>query len=168
MPTGDRRRAARAPYPAGASARLPLAIVSFVLGFAFTALQDVGDWVTYSDHSLAQLGVYVGKGVGFDLVHAAGCFGFALLFGPSLIRTLKRFRARIQVNVVASGSGRSSCRGPHGVRSRAHDRRRGVRSRREPPPRPSTWPPRSQYLVSTAENKRRRLRTARQGQSIRH
>ena len=26
--------------------------------------QDVGDWVTYSDHSLAALGVYVGKGPG--------------------------------------------------------------------------------------------------------
>jgi energy-coupling factor transport system substrate-specific component len=81
--------------------RLPLAIVSFVLGFAFTALQDVGDWFNYSDHSLAQLGVYVGKGVGFDLVHAAGCFGFAMLFGPALIRTLKRFQTRIQVTWLA-------------------------------------------------------------------
>jgi len=85
--------------------RLPLAIVSFVLGFAFTALQDVGDWVTYSDHSLAQLGVYVGKGIGFDLVHAAGCFGFAMLFGPALIRTLKRFRTRIQVTWLPPASG---------------------------------------------------------------
>jgi energy-coupling factor transport system substrate-specific component len=81
--------------------RLPLALVSFALGFAFTALQDVGDWVTYSDHSLTQLGVYVGKGVGFDLVHAAGCFGFAMLFGPALIRTLQRFRTRIQVTWLA-------------------------------------------------------------------
>ncbi|HWD68711.1 MAG TPA: prenyltransferase/squalene oxidase repeat-containing protein, partial [Solirubrobacteraceae bacterium] len=81
--------------------RLPLALVSFVLGFAFTALQDLGDWVTYSDHSFVQLGVYVGKGVGFDLVHAAGCFGFAMLFGPALIRTLTRFRTRIQVTWLA-------------------------------------------------------------------
>ena len=36
--------------------RWTLAIVCFVVGFAFTALQDVGDWVTYSDHSLGQLG----------------------------------------------------------------------------------------------------------------
>jgi energy-coupling factor transport system substrate-specific component len=81
--------------------RLPLAIVCFVLGFAFTALQDAGDWVTYSDHSLAQLGVYVGKGIGFDLVHACGCFGFAMLFGPALIRTLQRFQTRIQVTWLA-------------------------------------------------------------------
>lgn len=77
--------------------RTSLALVCFVLGFAFTALQDAGDWVTYSDHSLTQLGIYVGKGVGFDLVHAVGCFGFAMLFGPALIRTLQRFRMRIQV-----------------------------------------------------------------------
>jgi energy-coupling factor transport system substrate-specific component len=77
--------------------RLPLAIVCFVIGFLFTALQDFGDWITYSDHSLVQLGVYVGKGIGFDLVHAVGCFGFAMLFGPALLHALKRFTTRIQV-----------------------------------------------------------------------
>jgi energy-coupling factor transport system substrate-specific component len=85
--------------------RLPLAIVSFVLGFAFTALQDAGDWVNYSDHSLTQLGVYVGKGVGFDLVFAASSFGFAMLFGPALIRTLQRFRTRIQITWLPPASG---------------------------------------------------------------
>ncbi|MGH2883534.1 MAG: prenyltransferase/squalene oxidase repeat-containing protein [Solirubrobacteraceae bacterium] len=77
--------------------RWPLAIVCAVVGFGFTALQDVGDWVTYSDHSLAQLGVYVGKGIGFDFVHAAGCLLFALAFGPALIRSLQRFRTRLNV-----------------------------------------------------------------------
>jgi energy-coupling factor transport system substrate-specific component len=77
--------------------RWPLAAIAFPAGFAFTALQDVGDWVTYSDHSLAQLGVYVGKGVGFDLVHATGCVAFALAFGPAMIRSLGRFRLRLQV-----------------------------------------------------------------------
>jgi energy-coupling factor transport system substrate-specific component len=77
--------------------RWPLAIVCAVVGFGFTALQDVGDWVTYSDHSLAQLGVYVGKGIGFDFVHAAGCLVFALAFGPALIHSLTRFRTRLNV-----------------------------------------------------------------------
>ena len=36
----------------------------------------------------AQLGVYVGKGIGFDAVHAAGCFVFALAFGPALLRSI--------------------------------------------------------------------------------
>ena len=77
--------------------RWPLAIVCAVVGFGFTALQDVGDWVTYSDHSLAQLGIYVGKGIGFDFVHAAGCLVFALAFGPALINSLTRFRTRLNV-----------------------------------------------------------------------
>jgi len=77
--------------------RWPLAIVCAAIGFGFTALQDVGDWVTYSDHSLAQLGVYVGKGIGFDFVHAGGCLVFALAFGPALIHSLTRFRTRLNV-----------------------------------------------------------------------
>ncbi len=77
--------------------RWSLAIVCAVVGFAFTALQDVGDWVTYSDHSLAQLGVYVGKGIGFDAVHAAGCLLFALALGPAMIHSLDRFATRLQV-----------------------------------------------------------------------
>jgi energy-coupling factor transport system substrate-specific component len=77
--------------------RWTLAIVCFVVGFGFTALQDVGDWVTYSDHSLAELGVYVGKGIGFDFVHATGCFVFALAFGPALIHALGRFTTRLSV-----------------------------------------------------------------------
>jgi Prenyltransferase and squalene oxidase repeat len=77
--------------------RWSLAVVCAVVGFAFTMLQDVGDWVTYSDHSLAQLRVYVGKGIGFDLVHAAGCLAFALALGPAMIHSLSRFATRLQV-----------------------------------------------------------------------
>jgi energy-coupling factor transport system substrate-specific component len=77
--------------------RVSLAIVCGIVGFAFTALQDFGDWVTYSDHSAGALGVYVGKGLGFDSVHAAGCVAFALAFGPALTRSIQRFTARLQV-----------------------------------------------------------------------
>ena len=51
----------------GRIARWPLAIVCALAGYAFAAVQDLGDWVNFSDHSLAQLGVYVGRGTGFDL-----------------------------------------------------------------------------------------------------
>jgi energy-coupling factor transport system substrate-specific component len=88
----------------GRIGRASLAAISFVIGFAFTALQDVGDWVTYSDHSLAQLGVYVGKGAGFDLIHGCGCFAFALAFGPSMIRALRRFRKRLHVTWLPSAA----------------------------------------------------------------
>jgi hypothetical protein len=78
-------------------ARWPLALACLVTGFAFTALQDVGDWVNFSDHSPAQLGIYVGKGLGFDAVHAVGCLLFALAFGPALARSLERFVMRLEV-----------------------------------------------------------------------
>ncbi len=78
--------------------RWPLAIVCGVVGYAFAALQDLGDWVTYSDHSAAQLRIYVGKGTGFDLIHAAGCVVFALAFGPALIHSVRRFARRLQVS----------------------------------------------------------------------
>ena len=77
--------------------RWPLAVFCAAVGFAFTVVQDLGDWVTYSDHSLAQLGVYVGKGLGFDAIHAGGCFLFALAFGPALARSISRFAARLHV-----------------------------------------------------------------------
>ena len=77
--------------------RWPLAIVCCAAGFAFTVVQDVGDWVSFSDHSLAQLGVYVGQGLGFDAIHAAGCLAFALALGPALTRSIQRFARRVEV-----------------------------------------------------------------------
>jgi hypothetical protein len=84
--------------------RWPLAIICCVVGFAFTAVQDVGDWVTYSDHGLGALGVYVGQGLGFDAVHAGGCLVFALVMGPALIRSIQRFARRLQVTWVTVGA----------------------------------------------------------------
>ena len=88
----------------GRIGRWPLAILCFAVGFWFTVFQDFGDWVTYSDHSQAQLWIYIGKGIGFDFVHAFGCLVFALAFGPALLRSLRRFRARIEVRWRAHGS----------------------------------------------------------------
>jgi energy-coupling factor transport system substrate-specific component len=83
--------------------RWPLALVCAIVGFAFAAVQDLGDWVNYSDHSAAQLGVYVARGTGFDLVHAAGCLLFALAFGPALTRSVQRFARRLQVRWHPAG-----------------------------------------------------------------
>jgi energy-coupling factor transport system substrate-specific component len=77
--------------------RWGLAVACCAAGFAFTAFQDVGDWVTFSDHSWVQLGVYVGQGLGFDAIHAAGCLAFALAFGPALTRSIQRFARRLEV-----------------------------------------------------------------------
>jgi energy-coupling factor transport system substrate-specific component len=91
----------RGPSAAVFARRWPLAVACGLLGFGFTAFQDVGDWVTYSDHSLAELGTYVSTGVGFDAVSAVAGVGFALLFGPALVRSLRRFRLRLDVQWVA-------------------------------------------------------------------
>lgn len=85
--------------------RWPLALVCGAVGFAFTAIQDVGDWVNYSDHSRAQLGIYVAKGIGFDVVHALGCVAFALAFGPALARSIQRFARRLRVTWLPAQSG---------------------------------------------------------------
>jgi energy-coupling factor transport system substrate-specific component len=85
---------------ARAVGRWALAIVCCAAGFAFTVVQDVGDWVSFSDHSLGQLGVYVGQGLGFDAVHAAGCLAFALALGPALTRSIQRFARRIEVTWI--------------------------------------------------------------------
>ncbi len=77
--------------------RWPLALVCAAAGFAFAAVQDVGDWVTYSDHSVRQLGVYIGSGIGFDVIDAVGCVVFALAFGPWLLRSIQRFARRLTV-----------------------------------------------------------------------
>jgi energy-coupling factor transport system substrate-specific component len=87
----------------GRVGRRPLAIVCFVVGFAFTATQDVGDWFTYSDHSRSQLVAYVGKGLGFDLVHAVSCVLFALAFGPALVHSIERFSRRLEVRWLPAG-----------------------------------------------------------------
>jgi energy-coupling factor transport system substrate-specific component len=100
------RRGSRREVAAGQPwiGRWPLAIVCFVAGFAFTVVQDVGDWVTYSDHSRQQLGIYVGKGLGFDAIHATGCLVFALAFGPALTRSVQRFARRLQVRWLPSSA----------------------------------------------------------------
>jgi energy-coupling factor transport system substrate-specific component len=95
---GMRRRTGA--QSARAMGRWPMAIVCCAAGFAFTVVQDVGDWVSFSDHSLRQLGVYVGQGLGFDAVHAAGCLAFALALGPALTRSIQRFARRIEVTWI--------------------------------------------------------------------
>jgi energy-coupling factor transport system substrate-specific component len=108
--------------------RWSLAIACCVVGFAFTAFQDVGDWVTFSDHSWTSLGFYVGQGLGFDAIHAAGCLAFALAFGPALTRSIQRFARRLEVTwlppaplavgliaLLAVGAGLAPSRAPAGV-----------------------------------------------------
>ncbi|HWD75152.1 MAG TPA: prenyltransferase/squalene oxidase repeat-containing protein [Solirubrobacteraceae bacterium] len=138
--------------------RWPLAVICCVVGFAFTAVQDVGDWVTYSDHSLAALGVYVGQGLGFDAVHAGGCLVFALAIGPALIRSIERFARRLQVTWVPVGGPEdgpgASFRPPTGAAAGTSGKEEGADSAwvaivpDEPAKRAIDHPPRRRLLAA--------------------
>ena len=110
--------------------RWPLAIACCVCGFAFTAVQDVGDWITYSDHSLTQLGVYVGQGLGFDAIYAASCVGVrarvrpgAAALDPAVHRSVWRSPGWRRASSVAAaargrrGAGRVAGRRAGGTRT---------------------------------------------------
>jgi Prenyltransferase and squalene oxidase repeat len=103
LPRPGRGPRSRGPAEPPRIGRWPLALVCCAAGFAFTVLQDLGDWVTFSDHSATQLGAYVGQGLGFDAIHAGGCLLFALAFGPSLTRSIQRFATRLQVVWIPPG-----------------------------------------------------------------
>ena len=83
--------------------RIPLAIACGLAGLGFGAVMNLHLWINYSgDHTLAKLGAYFATSLPFDLAHAFGNVVFALAFGPALIRTLERFRMRMEVRWVPS------------------------------------------------------------------
>jgi energy-coupling factor transport system substrate-specific component len=80
--------------------RWVLAAVAAVLGFAFSASMDVWLWYGFSPHTLAALLAVAGRGVWFDVAHAAGNVVLALAAGPELRRMLDRYAARLRTEVV--------------------------------------------------------------------
>ncbi len=83
--------------------RIPLAIACALAGLAFGAVMDFSDWTLYSgDHSWRWFAARSGTSLPFNLAHATGNLLFALAFGPALVRSLARFRRRLEVRWVAS------------------------------------------------------------------
>jgi len=80
--------------------RIPFALLCTVLGFAFSALMDVWTWLSFYPHTWGGLTLAVGKGVWFDVAHAAGNLVLALAAGPELRRLLDRYRRRLHVEVL--------------------------------------------------------------------
>jgi energy-coupling factor transport system substrate-specific component len=86
--------------------RAGLATAGAVGGFALGLFLDFGDWVLYTEHTLAGLAVVAGRGLPFDVALAAGNVVFCLAFGPALVRALRRFRERFEITwqpVLAAG-----------------------------------------------------------------
>ena len=80
--------------------RTGLAAVSAALGFAFSISMDVWLWWGFAPHTLASLIAVVGRGLWFDVAHAAGNVAIALAAGPELRRLLQRYADRLTTEVV--------------------------------------------------------------------
>ena len=78
--------------------RFALASACALASLAFGAVMNLHLWVTFSgDHTLSKLGYYFATSLAFDLAHAIGSFAFCLAFGPALVRALRRYRMRFEV-----------------------------------------------------------------------
>jgi energy-coupling factor transport system substrate-specific component len=80
--------------------RWALAAVAALLGFAFSVSMDVWLWYGFSPHTFPALAAVVGRGLWFDVSHAAGNVMIALAAGPELRRMLDRYGARLKTVVV--------------------------------------------------------------------
>ena len=92
--------------------RWSLAAACAVAGLAYGAFLDLHLWVMYSgEHSLNEYLVMAGRGLPFNLGHAAGNVVFCLAFGPLLARALQRYRDRLDVTwkpLSTAGAGAGS------------------------------------------------------------
>jgi len=77
--------------------RLGLAVVCAGMGLAFGAIMNLFTWTDSGAQNASQYAVIAGQALPFDLAHAAGNLLFALAFGPTLVRMLARFRARLEI-----------------------------------------------------------------------
>lgn len=80
--------------------RVPFALFTFVLGYAFGTLMDLWHWYGYLPHTGAALLVVLGTGFAFNTAHAAGNFLLAVAAGPELRRVLARYERRLRTEVV--------------------------------------------------------------------
>jgi hypothetical protein len=64
---------------------------------------DVWLWWGFFPHTLPSLVAVVGRGLWFDVAHAAGNVAIALAAGPELRRLLDRYRLRLRTEVVWAG-----------------------------------------------------------------
>jgi energy-coupling factor transport system substrate-specific component len=80
--------------------RVPLALTCFVLGFAFDAVMDVWEWLSFYPHTWQAFTALYLRGIWFDAAHASGNLVLALAVGPELRRLLERYARRLNAEVV--------------------------------------------------------------------
>jgi energy-coupling factor transport system substrate-specific component len=83
--------------------RVVMALICAAAGFGFGFILDFYTWVGFTgQHTFAQYLFIEGEAFPFNLTHAIGNFVFYLAFGPALLRSLQRFRLRLEPRFVAS------------------------------------------------------------------
>src|SRR6059058_1504700 len=80
--------------------RVPLALTCFVLGFAFDAVLDVWEWLSFYPHTWQAFAALYARGIWFDAAHATGNLILALVVGPEVRRLLERYARRLRAEVV--------------------------------------------------------------------
>jgi energy-coupling factor transport system substrate-specific component len=80
--------------------RVPLALTCFALGFAFDAVMDVWEWLSFYPHTWQAFTALYLRGLSFDVAHASGNLVLALVAGPELRRLLERYARRLKAEVV--------------------------------------------------------------------
>ncbi len=80
--------------------RVPFAVFSLALGFAFGTVMDLWLWYGFYPHTWASLVTVLGAGVAFNVAHATGNLVLALVAGPELRRVLDRHARRVRTEVV--------------------------------------------------------------------
>jgi hypothetical protein len=79
--------------------RLPLALTCFALGFAFDAVLDVWEWLSFYPHTWQAFAALYVRGISFDVAHATGNFVLAFAAGPELRRLLERYARRLRAEI---------------------------------------------------------------------
>ena len=79
--------------------RVPMALACAAAGLLFGVILDVSTWTVGSGgHTLEELIAISTLSLPFNIAHAVGNFVFFLAFGPALIRSVERCRARFAIN----------------------------------------------------------------------
>jgi energy-coupling factor transport system substrate-specific component len=80
--------------------RLPFAALAFALGYAFSTLMDLWEWVGFLPHTHAALVAQLARGIPFNLAHGLGNVVLVLVAGPELRRLLERHGRRLHTEIV--------------------------------------------------------------------
>jgi energy-coupling factor transport system substrate-specific component len=80
--------------------RIPLAIVCFLLGYAYGFVLDLWNWYGFYPHTWASFLARQATGFPFNTAHALGNAALALAAGPELRRMLERYGKRLRTVIV--------------------------------------------------------------------